>query len=97
MQFLFINETGQGHQIFKVAPKHDISNQYGGAFGLGPSKGDDDDNWLGDQAAEEVLALALPFSLSLCLPQSHSASAKGDGDDSSVGNQAASRPAASGC
>ena len=72
MQFRFLNETGQGHQIYKVAPKQDISNQYGGTFGLGPSKGDDDDNWLGDQAAEEVLSLARSRSLarSFCLCRS---------------------------
>ena len=48
----YASATGQGHQIFKLEPKHDISEQYGGPLSMGPTKGDDDD-WVGNSAKEE--------------------------------------------
>ena len=48
----YASATGAGHQIFKLKPKHDISNQYGGPLSLGPTKGDDQD-WVGNYAEEE--------------------------------------------
>jgi len=49
----FASATGHGHQIYKLEPKHDISEQYGGPLSMGPTKGDDDD-WVGNGAKEEV-------------------------------------------
>mmetsp|Transcript_59764 Transcript_59764/g.87564 ORF Transcript_59764/g.87564 Transcript_59764/m.87564 type:complete len:551 (+) Transcript_59764:36-1688(+) len=48
----FASATGQGHQIYKLEPKHDISEQYGGPLSMGPTKGDDED-WVGHGAKEE--------------------------------------------
>jgi len=49
----YASATGKGHQIYKLEPKHDISEQYGGPLSMGMTKGDDEDNWVGTGAKEE--------------------------------------------
>lgn len=49
----YASATGQGHQIFKTKPQHDISEQYGGPLSMGRTKGDDVETWMGTGAKEE--------------------------------------------